>query len=343
MADGELSRREKLRALYLVTTYRPKLTAFIVLFGLLVTFLEGIGISFIVPIVEVAQASGDAAEGDGLVAAFATVYRALGVPFTLGYIIVGVTGVLTVRYLSSIVVDWLKVALRTKYVRDLQARAFRNALDARVAYFDREGSDDILNAIVTQAENAGKVIRDFVRFFKVSLLIVMYAAIALYIAPTLTILAGLFIGLFTFVIRDRLEAGYTVGDRVAEANERIQESVQAGTQGIREVKLIGIDDELFETFHRHVDRFTESTIKLGRNEAVIKNVYNLSVAVMLFVLIYGALTFTAMSLGALATFLFVMFQLGPAVSRANRWFYKMEGRLPHLLRTQQFIDRKSVV
>ena len=339
MTERELSRREKLHALYLVTAYRPKLTAFIVLFGLLVTVLEAVGISFIIPITEVAQESGPpATDGDGFVATFAAVYQTLGIPFTLGYVIVGVTCVLTVRYMSSIVVDWLKVALRTNYVRDLQAEAFRSALDARVEYFDREGSDDILNAIVTQAEYAGKVIRDFVRLFRTGLLILMYAAIALYFAPVLTGLSALFVVLTTVVIRDRLEAGYTVGGRVAEANERIQESVQAGTQGIREVKLLGIDDDLYDTFETHLENFTASTIRLGRNEAIIRNVYNLLVAVMLFVLIYAALRFTSLSLGALAAFLFVMFRLGPAVSRANKWFYKIEGRLPHLVRTQRFID-----
>ena len=338
MTDEDLSVREKLRGLYLVATYRPVVTAFIAVFSVFVALLEGIGASFIVPIVEVAQDPDAAAEADGLAGAFVTAFGFFGVPFELGYIVAGVAVVISIRFLSAIGVAWLRVWLQTHYVRELQRRAFRGTLDAHTAYFDQEGSDDVINAIVTQAEYAGKVIRDVVRLFQTSLLVVMYLAIAFYIAPVLTLLAGTIIAVLGLFVRNVVEAGYTVGDRVAEANERIQECVQAGTQGIREVKLVGVEDDLYEEFTSHVDRFTEATVTLGRNEAVVNNLYNLSIAVVVFGLIYVSLAFVELSLAALAAFLFVTFQLGPRVSQANKYFYKIEGRLAHLVRTQQFIE-----
>ena len=337
MATEDLSLREKLRGLSLIATFRPWLTAGIVLFSGFVAVLQGIGLSFIVPIIEVAQHSEDASNQGGLVAAFVTGFEHLGLPFSLGYIVLGLALVMTVRFCSSIVVAWLRVTLQTWYVRDLQQRAFRSALDAHTSYFDREGSDDIINAIVTQAEYAGKAIRDTVRLFGALLLVVAYLSIAFYISPAMTVLAGGAICALTVLVRGGTEAGYTVGDRVADANERIQEHVQAGTQGIREVKLIGLDDELYAEFERHVDRFTEATIVLGRNEEVIDNVYNLSIALLVFGLIYASLSFADMSLAALGVFLFAMFKTGPQVSQANKYFYKVEGRLPHLLRTERFI------
>ncbi|MXV63423.1 ATP-binding cassette domain-containing protein [Natronorubrum sp. JWXQ-INN-674] len=339
MSTEDLTRREKLRGLFLVATYRPAVTLFLILCSGIVAVLEGVGVSFIVPIIEMAQSSGDAAaQDDRIVEAFVTVFEIAGIPFTLGYIVATVSVIISIRYISSFLVGWMRVWLRTNYVRDLQSRAFRSALDARVAYFDREGSDDVLNAIVTQAEYAGKVIRDFVRFFEQVLLIGMYLAIAFYISPLMTVVAGVAIASLTFLIRHVLEGGYDVGDQVADANEGIQQNVQTGTQGIRDVKLIGMHDQLYDQFSTHLDRFTDSSIKLGRNEAAIGCAYNLSIAVMVFGLIYVSITFADMSLGALAVFLFIMFQLGPRVSNANEYFYKVEGRLPHLVRTQQFIE-----
>jgi subfamily B ATP-binding cassette protein MsbA len=45
-----------------------------------------------------------------------------------------------------------------------------------------------------------------------------------------------------------------------------------------------------------------------------------------------------MSLGALGIFLFAMFKLGPTASELNSKFYRIENYLPHLVRTQAFID-----
>jgi subfamily B ATP-binding cassette protein MsbA len=57
-----------------------------------------------------------------------------------------------------------------------------------------------------------------------------------------------------------------------------------------------------------------------------------------FVLIYLAIAFANMSLGALGIFLFAMFRLGPKASNLNTKLYRIENNLPHLVRTQEFLD-----
>jgi ATP-binding cassette, subfamily B, bacterial MsbA len=226
----DLSLREKALAFWRVALFKPVLTAAIICFSFIVALLEGLGLSFIIPVIEVIQSPGDpAAEAEGATATFLSVYQFLGIPFSLGTIILGLALVMTIRYTTSFIVDWFRVALEKYYVRYLQRTAFNYALDAQVGYFDKHGSDDILNAIVTQAEYAGKVIRDFIYVFNHGLLALMYLGIAFYLAPMLTILAIVVLGGLTFLVRFVLEPGYTVGDRVAEANEQIQQSAQAGT------------------------------------------------------------------------------------------------------------------
>lgn len=342
----DLSLREKARAFWRVALFKPALTTGVICFSFFVALMEGIGLSFLIPIIDVVQSGDSAADAEGATATFLAIYQFLGIPFSLGFIILGVSFVMTVRYLSSFVVDWFRVALEKQYVRELQRKAFNHALDARVGYFDKHGSDDILNAIVTQAEYAGKVIRDFIYVFNYTLLVLMYLIIAFYISPLLTLLALGVLGGLTVLIRNVLEPGYTVGDRIAEANEQIQQSAQAGTQGIRDIKLYTKSDDVFERFATAVDQFTTASVKLARNEAAIDNFYNLTAAVVVFGLIYVALTFADLTLGALGVFLFALFQLAPEVSRLNNKFYKVEGRLPHLIRTQEFVrelnDHKEI-
>ncbi|WP_436344051.1 ABC transporter ATP-binding protein [Natronorubrum sp. FCH18a] len=332
-----VSRREKLDALLDVARFNPKFTALIVVLGLAAAILEGVGLSFILPVIEIVQLDDPTAEADGLMGAFVTAYATLGVPFTLGYVVVGVAVVMTVRYTTSFVVAWFREALRTYYIRDLQLRAYDNALDARVEYFDEEGSDDILNAIVTQTTYAGRVIQRVVQLLESLFLSLVYLLIALVISPLLTLFAAGVLGFLTIFLRRVVEPGYEVGDLVADANERRQEAAQAGTQGIRDVRIFGLADELRQDFVNAIDQFTSARITLRRNEAAINNFYNLGVAVSVFVLIYLALTFADLSIGALGVFLFAMFQLGPKVSQVNKLLYKVENDLPHLVRTQEFI------
>lgn len=226
----QITRSEQLRALGRVGRFRPRFTAAIIVAGVFAAGLEAVGLSFILPIVEIVQAPGDpAANADGLLLAFVTTYQTVGIPFTLGTVVVGVSVVLTIRWTSTFLVRWLRGVLVVEYTRDLQTRAFNNALDAKIEYFDQQGSDDILNAIVTQAEYAGRVIQHVVTVFEQGLLSLMYLGIAFVLAPFLTVFAIAFLGGFSVFFRYVLESGYDIGDRVADANERVQRTVQAGT------------------------------------------------------------------------------------------------------------------
>jgi subfamily B ATP-binding cassette protein MsbA len=154
----------------------------------------------------------------------------------------------------------------------------------------------------------------------------------------MTVFALGLLGGITFFMRYVIEPAYTAGSRVAEANERVQQSVQAGTQGIRDVKLFNLAEEVFDGFKEAIDQYTDSSIDLQRNKAALQNFYDLAAALSLFVLIYIGFSFSGLSLGALGIFLFAMFRLSPLVSRLNSQVYSLEGNISHLVRTQEFVD-----
>ncbi|WP_424014964.1 ABC transporter ATP-binding protein [Halorubrum xinjiangense] len=337
-ASENITWRAKLTALRRVAQFRPKITAVIVVLGGATAFLEGIGLSFIWPILEVAQADEPITQAEGLLGVFLRVYQFIGIPFRLEYLIVGVGLAMTVRFTFSFLVTWLRSILQTTYEELLRTEAFDSAIDAKVSYFDEEGSDDILNAIITETRYSGKVIRFAVQSIETMFLALVYLSVMFYIAPRMALGALALLGGITYLLREVIEPAYTVGSQVATSNERVQEAVQAGTQGIRDVKLFGLAPELFENFDEWIGKYRESSINLGRNRAAIRNFYDLAAALTLFALIYAGFTYSGLALGALGIFFLAMFRLAPLVSRLNSNFYNMEGNLPHLIRTQEFVE-----
>ena len=338
MAENEdISWNEKGQALLRVAKYRPTLTVVIVFLGGFVAMLEGIGLSFIYPIMEVAQ-GGEVEAQDAIMSAFLTIYDVFGIPFTLGFLIIGIGSVMTIRFTSSFVVAWLRAVLQKEYERELRTNTFTRALDAEIGYFDERGSDYIHNAIITETRYSGQVIKDAVVSLETLALTLVYLSIMFYIAPLMTVFALGLLGGITFFMRYVIEPAYTAGSRVAEANESVQQSVQAGTQGIRDVKLFTLAEEVYSGFKRAIQQYTESSIDLERNKAALQNFYDLAAALSLFVLIYIGFSFSGLSLGALGIFLFAMFRLSPLVSRLNSQVYSLEGNISHLVRTQEFVD-----
>ena len=334
----DLSRREKLDALRRVAMYRPRFAFVLVVFGGFVAFLEGVGLSFIYPIIEVAQAEEPIDSGGPILELFLATYEFFNVPFSLGYLILGVAAVMTVRFTSSFLAKWLASILGYRYEKHLRTKAFDRALGAKVGYYDQEGSDDILNAIITETRYSRKTIDKGVQLLEALFLVLMYIAVMLYISPGMTLLAIGILGGITVILRFVLEPAVDIGETVAQANETVQSRVQAGTQGIRDVKLFGLRSEVYSDFKESIDKYAYSSVKLDRNDAGIKNFFELSAAITIFVLIYVGFTFTGLSIGELGIFLIAMFQLAPRVSRLNSIYYSLEGYISHLVRTQRFLD-----
>lgn len=340
MDESDISRRERYRSLRRVALYRPLLTGGIVVTSLVAMVLEGVGLSFLFPVIEAAQTGGALTpSGSGVTGRLLSVYAAVGLPLTLEFLLVGLACVMTCRYASAFAVKWLATRLTKGYERDLKDRAYELALGATVAYYDDEGSDDVLNAVITQTRYAGRVIGRIVQLFQQGLLCVAYAAIALVIAPLLTVGAAVALGGITVLFRYGIEPGYAVGDRVAAANERLQSTAQAGTQGVRDVKLFGMRADLLAEFRNTLDRYAATSVAVRRNEVAIQSFYQLAVSLALFGLVYVAIRYRALSVSALGVFLFAMFRLAPRLSSLNATVYAIEGELPHLVRTHQFLDR----
>jgi subfamily B ATP-binding cassette protein MsbA len=290
MADEEdITWSEKGTALLRVAKYRPRFTAGIIVLGALVAFLEGVGLSFIYPIMEVAQ-GGEVQAQDAIMSAFLTAYEVAGIPFTLGFLIIGIGAIMTIRFTSSFLVAWLRARLQKEYERELRTQTFERALDARIGYFDERGSDDILNAIITETRYSSRVIKRAVLSLETLALTGVYLTIMFYIAPLMSIFALGLLGGITVVMRFVIEPAYTAGSRVAEANEEVQQSVQAGTQGIRDVKLFGLAGEVLQRFHNSIEQYTRSEIGLMRNKVALQNFYALAATLSLFVLTYTSRT-----------------------------------------------------
>jgi subfamily B ATP-binding cassette protein MsbA len=336
--NEEIPWRQKVESLAALARFRPDLTVAIVSTGFLAALFEGIGLGFLYPIIEIARSNESFAAQGGILGMFAEAYRFMGVPLTLETVILGAGAIIVMRYTVTFLSRWLRAILQTKYVKHLQTISFENSLNAQVSYFDDQGSDEILNTIVTQARYSGNLVNHLVGIINQTLLSMIYLGLALVLAPQLTVVTIVVLGGFLYLIRSVLESGYSVGGRVADANERVQDAVQAGTQGIRDVKLFNLTDELFSNFREAATQYETASIKLQRNKAAINNTYRLVAALTVFMLIYLAFTFSSLSLGGLGVFLMAMFRLAPRVSSLNNLIYEAEGDLPHLIRTRKFVE-----
>ncbi|WP_276253329.1 ABC transporter ATP-binding protein [Halomontanus rarus] len=339
MIDEEPTRREKLRALWRVVVFRPRHAVLVLLLGTAAALFEGLGLGLLVPIIEFAQ-SGDAATQDPsrVVGYFIQLYAFLGVPLTLETLIGGVALVMTVRYGANFLASWVQASLSSQYLGELRQQSYDRLLGAEVSYVDRQDADDIVNTIVTETQQSTHVITQLLRIVETALFAAMIMTVAMILSPLLTAGSVVLLGVIAFLSRFVLRPGYEIGDRIAAANETIQGLVNAGTRGLREIKLFNMNDDVSQEYQRANEQLVRTRVRLRRNEAALQSFNQLLNAFVLFALIYVALAFLELPFTVLGVFLFAMFRLSPLISQLNNSLYGLDGTLPHLVRTQKLID-----
>lgn len=333
------SLREKLTALLEVARFRPAHAATVLCLKLVVAIFEGIGLTFLLPIVEFAQTDGDLGDGTSqIVGYFVAAYDVVGVPVTLETLLLGLAAVMTLRFGGSFLIGWLQASLTTSYMAHLRRRTYENLLAAEVSYVDDQDGDEIVNTVITESQSAARVVADVLSVVEKLLFAIVYGTVALVLSPVLTVVSVVVLGTIVFLTRFTLDPGYDIGDTVARANEEVQSLINAGTRGLREIKLFNVDDDLTRRFGRAHDDLVDTRVRLERNQVALSNFNQLLNAFVIFALVYLAIEHLALGFSTLAAFLFAMFRLSPLISGLNNTLYAIDGSLPHLVRAQSLIE-----
>jgi len=340
MSESEaVTTREKLAAVRETARYRPVVGSIIVVLSFATALLEGVGLSFLLPIVEMAQSQGPAASPDGVLQIFVRVYSFFGVPFTLEYLVLGVAGVMTVRFGLSFLTAWVRAILSSSYQRHLRERFFDALVYGPVEYIDRAGSDDLLNSFITETDRASGILMATYSIAETALRGAVYLLVAAVLSPMLTLVALIGLGTSTLFVRYVLEPAYAVGDEVADTNDRIQTISQTSIQGMRDVRLFNMRPEMIERMRDALDRLVDATVRFRRNQAALNNLNQFSNALVVFGLVYVGFKLTSFSLARLGVFLFAVFRLSPVLNQLNNRLYTLDGQLPHLIRVRDRIRK----
>jgi subfamily B ATP-binding cassette protein MsbA len=329
--------KRKLAAVKQMFASRPWLVVFVISFNTVAAMLEGVGLGLLIPVIEFAQSDGGLANSsNSVIKGLISIYELFGIPFLLQTLLIGIAAVLTTRYIITFISTWMGEIVRQQFLRDIQQTTFEQTMDARVAYFDEHQSEDIINAIITQAPQGAKTIPNVFSLVQLSVISLVYLGITVYIAPVLTLGTIVLLSFMVAFFKILLPQGYAEGNRVAEANEGVQRAVQASSSGIRDIKLYNLRDEFLDQFETNLAKFVDARVNLTRNKAAIDHGYKLATSLLLVTLIYLALTFSSLSVAGLGVFLLAMFRLAPKISAIHNTAYTLQGNLPHLVRTQEF-------
>jgi subfamily B ATP-binding cassette protein MsbA len=336
--DDLVSSTGKVEELNKLISYKPKVVLTILALSGFTALMEGIGLSFVYPIFEASQSRARIVNSNNqMITLFRQLYSFLGVDKTLATLLLGISVATILRYCSSFAVGCLKKSLSTDYEAHLKSRAMSDVLSAQMGLFDEHGYEAISTHVNTETTYSARCMSKTIEILENILLIIVYVAVMIYVAPFLTVYASIFLTGVLGFLRFVVEPAVSVGTRMANANERMHKHIHAGLYGVKDIKLFNLRERVLSDISYSLDKYRKAKVKLNRNNQAIKSLYRIGAALGLYFLIYMGVQSRGPDLGQLGIFFLAMLRLVTSLSTINGKFYKLEGYLSHFERSQRFL------
>ncbi len=290
---------------------------------------EGVGIILLIPTL---QATGLNLAGQGQVGRYAElisrVFRAAKISPTLPvllaiFVVLISTRALMVRFES---VSTSSVALKME--RYLRERLYQSFTNANWLFLCRKKSSDLIHALTAEIDRVGSATFYTQLLASDALVTVIYALIALALAPWVTVLvltAGLFL---VILLRGRTRALHQAGSQISNANQRLYGAAIDHVQGLKAVKTYGAEESDCRVFTQLSERLAAAGQEAARRQALTSWWFESGSVAILSAAIYVSIAALAVAPAAILILLFVFARLMPRLMSAHEHYRGILNELP---------------
>ncbi len=271
----------------LVAFARVRLLISLSLLGL-AGLTEGFGLLLLVPFVELVTTGAGAAGSSGVGELVATAFARLGVPLSLGSILLVYVALVTLRALLGWLRDLMQAQIRYGFVAYLQGRLYAAIGAAEWSFLSRQRASDLTQVLVSDLHRVGFGTSHAQRLAVDAFMILVALVVALRLSVGITLAALASAALLVAALWPALRRARGLGTRLTEENQRVFATVSEFLGGLKLAKSYRAEPSHTRLFDRAVQRWRERTTSYERNRASTLTAFEVGAALLLSILVWLA-------------------------------------------------------
>ena len=317
-----------LRTVLHIFRRRPWVTAGLVFLLISASTVEGIGIGFLVPLLEALSSQDDAVPKSQVSSYISGAFEALGIPFVLWTIMLGGFLLFVLQSMLKYLRETLTTLAAAAMVADVRTRLFHNLLHMDLAYIHRKKGGEFINSLITEAVRLQSVYLHSVNLLARLMETAVYLALALLLSWPLVLVAMGLIGAAALMVRYELKRANRLGRSLTAANASIQSTAIEHVSGIRLLKAFNLENISSSAFKDRVSELPRVSYALAKSRSRLEVLYETGMVGGLLFIVYYAVTRFEMSIPLLLTFIFILYRFYPKVGGINKALHQIVGDMP---------------
>jgi subfamily B ATP-binding cassette protein MsbA len=315
--------------------------ALIIGLGVLYAGFEGIGLGLLIPVLQYVQGGSTSvsSQGDMITTALLRVSTFLRLPLTLPVLLGMAFLPILLRQVTFFVNSWYASRAQAQAVARLRRKGFDALSHADSSFFAGRDVGEMVGLLTGQSDAAGGAILQFAKLISMIALLVLYAALLLFIQPLLTGIAILSVLLLSLVIRSNLRMSREFGKEMTNALVQMFTSLAERIQLMPLIKMLGQEDVEGENISAVSGRIAKTTVKIGIAQSLTEVTVDPGLMLAAFIVLFVGVDQLHMTLAGLGVFLFVLLRMNAKAKEFSGGRQALSANLESLIYVHRLIDQ----
>jgi len=307
---------------------------------IVVSLLEGINIALLVPMLETLASPGQ--EGGHWVSrGFATLFEEVGVPFTLGSILLGlaiiVLGIGALKYLRFILIE----RTHTAFTAWMRSKLMGNLLSAGMGHLHGQNMGVLADELTTQSSRAGSSVIHITEILSGIGILVVYLITAFLVAPLLAAVALGTSCIMTLAMQYYISRTRAIAITLVNRETGLQSTGIENLNGIHVIKSFGIEQLRWDEFRNHAKSVRDSMFSIGRDRSRMTVFQEIGLFGIIGAIVFIGTTVMNASIAIIVALLFILYRAMPRVSTLNVRRQPLATSLVSLNRVKSSMDQAA--
>ena len=333
------------RGLGLLARY-PGLLGAVVVFSALAALSSGLGIGILIPLLQ----------SPGTAPLFSTDFQLVnrmleslsGMPLIdrIRFVAMALILITTAEAGFSYLVNLLSSIMHVRLMNELRVAVFRQLLEVEIRFLYKQESGNLFTILTQYTAQAGQMVATLGQAVVSLFTVAVYVVIMLAVSWQLTLLAVVWLGIFSSLLRGRLGRKIKqASQRVNRASEELHSSILEALSAMKLIRLSGKEETFGRRFAEAQGEFSRLVLRRKAIDSLSKPLFQAINTLSLSLLLFASTFFLPSAsqiepwLGAMVPFIIIIFRLVGPTAAVNYARIKVEESEPDMASVERLIAR----
>lgn len=287
-------------------------------FATLYAFLDGVGLSVLLPVLQYAE-DGSVALG-GMSALFswpARLAEAIGIPLNLVTLLALAFVPVLLRQVALYLNAWYSALVANRISVRMRVSTYERLMNADPEFFARHSLGEFMGVVFSQTGTAGQTVLQVMKLFAVILQLVIYVIMLAFLSWPLTLMAIAAGWLVSQIVRGNMKRTGRFGHTVASVTQRAYSAIAERIALSRLVKMRAQEVQETKTVRALSEETAAANVSIAKTAAVIEVTADPLLMLAAFVTLYLGISVMGLRLAQLGMLLYVLTRLNSKVKEFN--------------------------